>query len=163
MTEEERAARKAYNRAYYAANVEKMRAKGRAWAAANRPANNARGKAWAKANPDKIRDHDLRAYGITAEQFDAIYAAQGGKCPICTREIPRIGKARHLDHCHVTNKIRGILCMLCNFGLGKFKDDVAALRKAADYLETADTGHVVARPDRLNRPNAKTAKKKLAS
>lgn len=80
-------------------------------------------------------------------------------CAICNKEIPPLGKGRHLDHCHKTNVIRGILCTHCNFGLGNFKDNIESLSKAMEYLKTANTGFVVANPARLNRPNSKMAKK----
>ena len=40
-----------------------------------------------------------------------------------------------VDHCHTTNKVRGILCAACNFGIGKFKDSTALLYLAIDYLK----------------------------
>jgi hypothetical protein len=68
-------------------------------------------------------------------QVDAMLESQGGKCAICGAtegyNFPAV------DHCHSTGKIRGILCDRCNRGLGFFKDNVAILRAAADYLERA--------------------------
>jgi len=56
-----------------------------------------------------------------------------GKCDICSKVIT--GKDMHLDHNHTTGVLRGWLCMLCNTGLGKFKDNPDLLRKALSYLE----------------------------
>lgn len=39
-----------------------------------------------------------------------------------------------VDHCHKTNKIRGLLCNHCNRGLGHFKDDPELLEFAKIYL-----------------------------
>ena len=56
--------------------------------------------------------------------------AQNGKCAICSKELWK----PHVNHCHQTKKVRGLLCLECNTGLGKFKDDGALLQKAIGYL-----------------------------
>lgn len=58
---------------------------------------------------------------------------QGGRCPICGGEVTVFDS--HVDHCHATGKVRGVLCRQCNIGLGHFHDDPAALRRAADFIE----------------------------
>ena len=60
------------------------------------------------------------------------YALQDGKCAICGKrdELRRLA----LDHCHKTGKLRGLLCMQCNTGLGQFRDDTNLLQKAITYL-----------------------------
>ena len=60
------------------------------------------------------------------------------RCEICgTRGKTFNGKNKslHIDHCHVTGKVRGVLCPECNHMLGKAKDNPVLLRRAADYLE----------------------------
>jgi hypothetical protein len=79
--------------------------------------------------------HLKRRYGIGATEVDAMIAAQGGRCLVCGRENPE-----HVDHDHVTGRVRGILCFTCNGGLGNFSDDVDRLRSAATYLELAAEG-----------------------
>jgi hypothetical protein len=79
--------------------------------------------------------HIEKTYGITAEEYWAVYEAQGRVCAICQRAT---GKTRKLavDHDHKTGEPRGILCSPCNRGvLGHLRDDPEALRRAADYLE----------------------------
>lgn len=63
--------------------------------------------------------------------------SQGHKCRICG--VPRSDVNRDLavDHCHETNRIRGLLCMLCNIGLGYFKDNSEVLASAIRYLDNA--------------------------
>lgn len=70
-------------------------------------------------------------YGISLEQRDSILASQGGHCAICEQPIFR----PQIDHDHMTGKIRGILCPLCNKGLGLFKDSLASLKNAIRYLD----------------------------
>lgn len=74
-----------------------------------------------------------RNYDITPDEFDAMFAAQGGKCAICGRtESGR--KGFHVDHNHETGAVRGILCTWCNPALGAF-GSIEVLRAAIAYLE----------------------------
>lgn len=74
-------------------------------------------------------------FGINHDQYALMFEQQKGKCAIC--EEPEIVPNRSLsvDHCHVSGKIRGLLCSNCNPGIGKFKDSIDLLRKAVAYLE----------------------------
>lgn len=81
--------------------------------------------------------HRLRVrYGISVEQYDEIWASQGGQCAICGTTENQLVRAFHVDHCHESGVVRGLLCFACNTGLGKLHDDPALLRKAAEYLES---------------------------
>ncbi|WP_236239205.1 endonuclease VII domain-containing protein [Streptomyces sp. CC228A] len=71
-----------------------------------------------------------RKYGITEAELDAMIEAQGGVCVICLSAPPE-----HVDHCHETGRVRGVLCFSCNAALGQFKDRPDAMRRAADYVE----------------------------
>lgn len=77
--------------------------------------------------------HILKTYGITSEQYEVLYEAQGGFCFICQRAN---GKTKKLsvDHDHVTGHVRGLLCTPCNKMLGHLRDDEAAFRRAGYYL-----------------------------
>ncbi|MGH9033187.1 MAG: endonuclease VII domain-containing protein, partial [Acidimicrobiia bacterium] len=68
--------------------------------------------------------------GIGATEVVELVKNQGGRCPICGKPDPE-----HVDHDHVTNQVRGVLCFNCNGGLGQFRDDMQALRNAIEYLE----------------------------
>ena len=75
----------------------------------------------------------MRRYGITLAQRDEMVKAQNGLCAICEGSME--GKRNmHVDHCHTTKKVRGMLCLECNIGLGKFKDDPELMLKAIAYL-----------------------------
>lgn len=139
----------AYMRAYHAANPDKskltpeQRAKRNA-ARRRRYASDAeyreRCKAEARSrDKEVVRDGRLRSqFGITAAQYDAMLAAQGGGCAICGKGSgDGRGHRLHVDHCHRSGKVRGILCASCNLGLGKFGDDARMLKRAAEYLSGA--------------------------
>lgn len=89
----------------------------------------------ARARRYMSRTHTARQYGITVEQRDQMISDQGGLCAICFTELIA-GVKTHIDHCHETNKVRGILCINCNQALGKFKDSVQTLQNAIKYLES---------------------------
>lgn len=78
----------------------------------------------------------LRAqFGITHEDYEALLSAQGGVCAICGSNDPgRSSPYFHVDHCHDTNVVRGLLCNGCNLGLGHFKDAIGRLSAAIVYL-----------------------------
>lgn len=76
----------------------------------------------------------IREYNITEELFNEILEMQGGKCAICQAEECMTGKAFCVDHDHETMEVRGLLCINCNQGCGKFKDDPDLLEEAASYL-----------------------------
>lgn len=74
-----------------------------------------------------------RKYGTTKAIVQSMLADQKNACAICKSPF-RNAKDTHVDHCHSTGAIRGILCMECNTGLGKFKDNIGLLLTAIDYL-----------------------------
>ncbi|MFJ2718351.1 endonuclease VII domain-containing protein [Streptomyces sp. NPDC087437] len=74
--------------------------------------------------------HLKRQYGITEAERDEMCASQMGLCVICLK-----APAVHVDHCHNTGKVRGVLCFNCNSAIGKLGDDPDAVRRAAAYLE----------------------------
>jgi len=69
-------------------------------------------------------------YGLTEEQYLQLYAAQNGKCAICFDSLPIL----NVDHDHRKGFVRGLLCPKCNRGLGMFRENPEALRRAAAYL-----------------------------
>lgn len=102
-------------------------------------------RAWREANPEaqaRLSDlqnlrYKLRQHGATVAEFQALMAAQGGVCAICKSPDPKnkLCKRLYVDHCHTTNRIRGLLCRPCNSVLGFVQDQPDVLREAAAYLE----------------------------
>ena len=86
----------------------------------------------------KWKSFIIRTYGITADEYYEILAAQNGKCSICeSQEVnnSRISSGKlFIDHCHETGKVRGLLCSKCNHAIGLLNDDVDLLQKAISYL-----------------------------
>ncbi|MEV0276057.1 endonuclease VII domain-containing protein [Streptomyces sp. NPDC050610] len=74
--------------------------------------------------------HLKRSYGITEAERDEMIAAQMNICVICLN-----APAVHVDHCHQTGRVRGVLCFNCNSAIGKLGDDPGTLRRAIAYLE----------------------------
>lgn len=78
-----------------------------------------------------------RNYGLTTEQIQAKARAQEGVCMLCKRP-PEVADPRRkklcVDHNHETGKARDLLCSPCNSALGFFKENVAVLARAIEYL-----------------------------
>ncbi|WP_373865101.1 endonuclease VII domain-containing protein [Streptomyces rishiriensis] len=74
--------------------------------------------------------HLKRQYGMTEAERDAMVASRKALCVICLK-----APAVHVDHCHETGRVRGVLCFNCNSAIGKLGDDPDAVRRAAAYLE----------------------------
>jgi hypothetical protein len=85
----------------------------------------------------------LSLYGVTEEQFNAMLAAQGGACAIC-KWIPGVDDGPlQVDHNHITGENRGLLCGLCNRGVGHFRDGIVFINKAIEYINSPDIYMVV--------------------
>lgn len=69
-----------------------------------------------------------RTYGMTMEEHDRLKSLG---CSICHVTHGKMC----VDHDHVSQEVRGILCNSCNIGLGMFRDDEALLRSAIEYLQ----------------------------
>lgn len=85
-------------------------------------------------SPEQTKTARLKAlYGITKEQYDEMLKSQFNLCAIC--ELPFDVKTKpHVDHDHKTGRVRGLLCVKCNTGLGMFEDSQQSLLKAVSYL-----------------------------
>jgi Recombination endonuclease VII len=108
------------------ANIEKARANERAYYHRNK-----------EKCIERSKTYQLRTkYGITPEQRDEMLAAQNFRCAICNDDAPGGPGTWHVDHCHDTGNVRGLLCTRCNTGLGQFRDNTDFPAKAISYLKS---------------------------
>lgn len=98
-------------------------------------------RAWRKTDTGRsyVRRMNLRKYGITPEQYDAISTAQGGVCAACGQ--PETHRNQYgvcrlaVDHDHQSDVVRGLLCGRCNRALGLLADSTARVRALLRYRE----------------------------
>jgi hypothetical protein len=93
-----------------------------------------------------------KKYGISQEKWNELYRKQGGRCAICGCQQRYQSLA--VDHCHKTKKVRGLLCVQCNRGLGRFFDSPVRLRRAADYIEQS---RLPEKPENVTPPHGANA------
>jgi hypothetical protein len=87
--------------------------------------------------------HLKRKFGISLEDYDRLLAEQHGGCAICG-DPPEPGTHLHVDHDHEDGRVRGLLCVRCNNGLGQFKEDDALIDEAAAYARrTPEDEHLI--------------------
>jgi len=122
---------------------------------------NTKYNAWARENKDKVqannlkrkpsrdayynseagtksyrRSHLKRMYGMTLEEYNIMLENQNGVCKICKlSETCYRNNFLAVDHCHVTNKIRGLLCSNCNRGIGLLKENIETLNNMIEYIK----------------------------
>lgn len=70
----------------------------------------------------------MRRYGVSQPQIDALYRQQGGGCSLCGSADPEC-----IDHCHITGRVRGLLCRICNMALA-YVENTAWMGRARRYL-----------------------------
>ena len=86
-----------------------------------------------KKNPDKARRRNLKTlYGLTNEQRAQMATARNYCCDVCKKQFS--DEQLCVDHCHTTNKVRGLLCTNCNLMLGHAHDEVSKLQQGIRYL-----------------------------
>jgi len=83
--------------------------------------------------PDYRDGERARRYGLSLADYRALQARQGNACAICRK----VTRALCIDHCHVTGRVRGLLCRSCNSALGFYADDPRLLCAALAYLRAA--------------------------
>ena len=113
---------------------------------------NERCKLWNKRNRDRVlaRARELykqndgmgsknsqlkRMYGITLDQYNKMLVDQSNKCAICGKEQLKYRRRLSVDHCHETNKVRGLLCHPCNAAFGLLQENMDIILNMANYAK----------------------------
>jgi hypothetical protein len=126
--------------------------KGQGVASRCKECRRAQEKDWRAKNPEQVTSYQQGYYKKNArvqsvqkfsrkagipfalEDYEELFTGQNGQCAICQTPIPKGNGSFHIDHCHLTKTVRGLLCHHCNVGIGNLKDDPELLEKAASYL-----------------------------
>ena len=128
-----RGTRKESSRRYHEKNKDKLNKKSMEYYSDNREERKRLSREYYSKNKELVRNKvSASTYGITVEEV--IKLKDRGKCDICGDDGTSYEKGLHIDHCHKTKEVRGLLCHSCNVGLGLFKDDVDLMDKAKEYL-----------------------------
>ena len=85
----------------------------------------------AKVTKRQLISHRRRLYGLNEEKYNNMILSQNNLCAICNKPSD---KTLHIDHDHVTGRVRGLLCHTCNTGIGMLQEDVVVLNRAIEYL-----------------------------
>jgi DNA repair exonuclease SbcCD ATPase subunit len=95
-----------------------------------------------KHNKGVLKSRLKILYNLSVDDFNNLMIQQGNCCKICGKHRDTQAKRLHVDHDHITGKVRGLLCSACNQALGLFKDDIAVLKSAIKYLNEANDANI---------------------
>lgn len=121
-----------------------IKAKIKVWNGANADRVRAKHKEWAQKNVAKMRQSQRdsarkKTYGIDRATYERKLAEQGGVCAICEQPERTVINGRVIDlavdHDHLTDDIRDLLCSSCNGALGLVKDSISILEAMIEYLK----------------------------
>lgn len=147
MTPEYRAWKKKYDREYRSKNKEREKKRVSAYGKTYRKKNSSKLKKYMKdyhaKNKGKYTQRQRyknveRLYGLLPDQYDALVKKCHNKCQLCRKKFGKNGRYAHVDHCHVTGKVRGLLCAGCNLLEGRVAK--IGLEKFVGYYR--EFGHV---------------------
>jgi hypothetical protein len=91
----------------------------------------------AKTRYKGMLERRCKKFGISVVEYTNMVSTQNNSCAICKKhkdDFSGRGNAFHIDHCHISGRVRGLLCSNCNTGLGQFKDNIKFMENAIQYL-----------------------------
>lgn len=135
MTKEEK--RKITHKKWLEKNKEKLKAKRKKHYEDNKEIYLQRVREWVAKNPNARKNNRLKAtYGITLEQYNLMFDEQNGCCRCCGKHQSELDKPLCVDHDHKSEKVRGLLCTVCNLAIGYTNDNIQILSNMIDYLKS---------------------------
>jgi hypothetical protein len=94
-----------------------------------------RARYYKNLNKEELKNKQLqRKFGISLEYYNQMLVEQNYKCDCCKKNVKDNKKLLAVDHCHKTNKIRGLLCNNCNAALGFIKEDIEIAQNLINYI-----------------------------
>jgi hypothetical protein len=126
-----------YKKQYRLKNLDKVLKQSKDWNNKNRDRRKVTNNKWYMLNKEitakRTRLSKLKRYGITEADYNQMFVNQNGTCAIC-KQLQNNGENLYIDHCHITGKVRGLLCNNCNLAIGLLKDNTNIILEAAKYL-----------------------------
>lgn len=74
-----------------------------------------------------------RKYGLTDEMLSSILSVGTCQMPGCGKKLEK-RRSTHIDHCHTSGKVRGVLCQRCNTVLGHIEKNLHLIQSMLDYI-----------------------------
>ena len=90
---------------------------------------------YAKNGESMFNARLIRTYGIDLVEYNKLLVKQKHSCYICKTHKDKFEKRLFVDHNHKTGKVRGLLCLSCNYAIGASKDSVIILKRMIKYLK----------------------------
>jgi DNA-binding transcriptional MerR regulator len=125
----------AYFKRRYRENIEVLRERKKAERARYKDRIAETNRRYREANRAELTiKQRARHYGISVEELRSFLAKHDDRCTVCRDPFDQNPKHKHIDHCHATGRLRGVLCRDCNHALGNVKDSVERLEALIAYL-----------------------------
>ena len=88
------------------------------------------GKVTGYCKPCNSKRNQAKRFNISLESLDELLSIDN--CQSCGKQMD--GRSKHIDHCHKSGRIRGVLCRGCNLALGHVNDDKTILLNLINYI-----------------------------
>jgi hypothetical protein len=90
---------------------------------------------WKTKNADQLKKYKWKFnFNLTPEDYNKMFEDQHGCCAVCKRHQCNFTRRLCVDHCHITGKVRGLLCGGCNTAQGLLKEDIDIIDSLKEYI-----------------------------